>query len=86
MEEASGFTVFSEISLGIWLVRRRRGLGLRVQPPISLVLATCSSAYVAGLTATRYVGPPDSAQARDGFDRWVRRYACVSTRSWRRPS
>ncbi len=55
----------------IHLVLRRRGLGLRVQPPISLVLATWSSAYVAGLTATRYVGPSDSTEARDGFDRWV---------------
>ena len=55
----------------IHLVLRRRGLGLRVQPPISLVLATWSSAYVAGLTATRYVGPPDSAEALDAVARWV---------------
>ena len=55
----------------IHLVLRRRGLGLHVQPPISLVLATWSSAYVAGLTATRYVGPPGSAEARDGLAGWI---------------
>ena len=65
----------------IQLVLRRRGLGLRVQPPISLVLATWSSAYVAGLTATRYVGPPDSADASDGFDRWVALAAAACLRA-----
>ena len=65
----------------IQLVLRRRGLGLRVQPPISLVLATWPSAYVAGLTATRYVGPPDSAEARDGFDRWVALAAAACLRA-----
>ena len=65
----------------IHLVLRRRGLGLRVQPPISLVLATWSSAYMAGLTATRYVGQPDSADARDGFERWVELAAAASLRA-----
>ena len=55
----------------IHLILRRRGLGLRVQPPISLVLATWSSAYVSGLTATRYVGLSNGPEARDGLDGWV---------------
>lgn len=50
------------VGLGlIHLVLRRRGLGLRVQPAIALVLAIWSRAYVAGLTAMGCVGPPDSA-------------------------
>ena len=65
----------------IHLVLRRRGLGLRVQPPISLVLATWSSAYVAALTATRYVGSPDSAEARDGVERWVELAAAACLRA-----
>ena len=47
----------------IHLVLRRRGLGLQGQPPISLVLAIWSRAYVAGLTAMGCVGPRDSATA-----------------------
>ena len=53
----------------IHLVLRRRGLGLRVLPPISLILATWSQDYIAGLTGTRYVGAPDSAEAREGNQR-----------------
>ena len=36
---------------------------------------------MAGLTATRYVGPPDSAEARDGFDRWVALAAAACLRA-----
>ncbi|MDA8365686.1 MAG: Fic family protein, partial [Actinomycetota bacterium] len=45
------------------LVLRRRGLAVRVLPPISLVLATLSQDYIAGLTATRYAGAPSSSAA-----------------------
>ena len=55
----------------IHLVLRRRGLGLRVLPPISLILATWSQDYIAGLTGTRYVGAPDSAEAREGINGWI---------------
>ena len=65
----------------IHLVLRRRGLGLRVPPPISLVLATWPSAYVADLATTRYVGPPDSAGARDGFEHWVELAAAACLRA-----
>ena len=44
----------------IHLVLRRRGLATRVLPPVSLVLATWSDDYVAGLQATRYRGPASS--------------------------
>lgn len=40
----------------IHVVLRRRGLVERAAPPISLVLATESDQYVAGLTAYRYIG------------------------------
>ena len=40
----------------IHLILRRRGVVSRVLPPVSLVLATWSSDYIAALTATRYRG------------------------------
>jgi Fic family protein len=65
----------------IQLVLRRRGLATRVLPPISLVLATWARDYVAGLTATRYPGPADSADALDGTNRWVATFAAASRRA-----
>ena len=56
----------------IHLVLRRRGLAPRVLPPISLILATWSEDYVAGLTATRYVGKPTSDAAIDRHERMDR--------------
>ena len=65
----------------IHLVLRRRGLGLRVLPPVSLVLATWSRDYVAGLTGTRHTGPPDSAEAHDGANRWIALFASACRRA-----
>ena len=65
----------------IHLVLRRRGLGLRVLPPVSLVLATWSRDYIAGLTGTRYVGPSDSAKAHAGTNRWIALFAAASRRA-----
>ena len=65
----------------IHLVLRRRGLGLRVLPPVSLVLATWSRDYVAGLTGTRRVGPPDSAEARAGTNGWIALFASACRRA-----
>ncbi len=65
----------------VHLVLRRRGLAARVLPPVSLVLATLARDYVGGLTATRYVGPPDSEQARAGINRWIATFAAACTRS-----
>jgi Fic family protein len=65
----------------IHLVLRRRGLAPRVLPPVSLVLATLARDYVNGLTATRYVGAPDSAEANAGVNRWIATFAGACTRS-----
>ena len=63
------------------LVLRRRGLGLRVLPPVSLVLATWSRDYVGRLTETRYVGTPDSAEAHAGINRWIALFASACRRA-----
>ena len=65
----------------IHLVLRRRGLGLRVLPPVSLVLATWSRDYIAGLAGTRHVGPPDSAEAHAGTNRWIALFAAACRRA-----
>ena len=65
----------------IHLVLRRRGLAVRVLPPISLVLATWSQDYVAGLTATRYVGRPTSNVAIAGTNKWIALFATACRRA-----
>ena len=65
----------------IHLILRRRGLGLRVLPPVSLVLATWSQDYIGGLTGTRHVGPPDSAEAHAGTNRWIALFASACRRA-----
>jgi Fic family protein len=65
----------------VHLVLRTRGLAARVLPPISLVLATWSKDYVAGLTATRYLGPPLSGAATDGANRWIALFATACNRA-----
>jgi Fic family protein len=65
----------------IHLVLRRRGLALRVLPPVSLVLATLARDYVNGLTASRYVGPPSSSDASAGVNTWVATFAGACVRS-----
>ncbi len=65
----------------IHLVLRRRGLAIRVLPPVSLVLATLARDYVDGLTATRYVGSPESQDARAGANQWIASFAAACTRS-----
>lgn len=65
----------------IHLVLRRRGLALRVLPPVSLVLATWARDYVDGLTATRYRGPATSKDAHAGTNLWVGRFAGACLRA-----
>jgi Fic family protein len=65
----------------IHLVLRRRGLAVRALPPISLVLATWSEDYIAGLTATRYVGTPTSKDAVEGLNRWIGLFASACRRA-----
>ncbi|MDO9107975.1 MAG: Fic family protein [Coriobacteriia bacterium] len=65
----------------VHMIMRRRGLAPRVQPPISLVLATISSDYIEGLGAYRYEGESDSTQAVDGVNRWIALFAGACTRA-----
>lgn len=65
----------------VHLILRRRGLSRRVQPPVSLVLATRAESYIAGLTAFRYDGLPDSPLATEGLNEWVGIFAAACVRS-----
>lgn len=65
----------------IHLVLRRRRLTTRVLPPISLILATWANDYVAGLTATRYLGDPQDTHAVDGLNRWIGLFAAACGRA-----
>ena len=65
----------------IHLVLRRRGLGLRALPPISLILATWSQDYIEGLNGTRYVGAPGSGEAYTGINRWIALFAEACARA-----
>jgi Fic family protein len=65
----------------IHVILRRRGLAPRFVPPISLVLATWASDYIAGLTTFRHVGAPDSAARSTGASTWLRTFATVAHRS-----
>ena len=65
----------------IHLVLRRRGLATRTLLPVSLVLATWASDYIAGLDATRYRGTASSKAAHDGLNLWVARFAAAARRA-----
>ena len=63
------------------LVLRRRGLANRILPPVSLVLATWAKDYLAGLTATRYLGPATGNAAHEGLNLWIGRFASACIRA-----
>lgn len=65
----------------IHVILRRRGLAARLLPPVSLVLATWSTSYVEGLTATRYRGPADSAAAHESLNEWIALFAAACRRA-----
>ena len=65
----------------VHMVLRRRGLGLRILPPVSLILATWSQDYIKGLTGTRYVGLSDSSDAHSGINRWIALFASACGRA-----
>ena len=65
----------------IHMILRRRGLGLRILPPVSLILATWAQDYIDGLTQTRYAGAADSAAAGSGFNRWIGLFASACERA-----
>ena len=65
----------------IHLILRRRGLAPRVLPPVSLVLATWSTDYVAALEGTRYAGQSDSPEAQAGLNNWTGLFATACRRA-----
>jgi Fic family protein len=65
----------------IHVILRRRGLAPTVVPPISLVLATWSEAYVGGLSATRYREAPTSQAAIGGLNDWLDLFAAATSRA-----
>lgn len=65
----------------VHVLLKRRGLAPAVVPPVSLVLATWSDDYVAGLTATRSRSEPDSVEAVDGLNSWIALFAAAMTRA-----
>lgn len=65
----------------IHVVLRRRGLATAFVPPISLVLATRVSSYLAGLTAYRYDAEPDSEEAADGIREWLEVFVAATARA-----
>jgi Fic family protein len=65
----------------IHLIFKRRGLAPRVQPPVSLILATWAQSYIDGLMAFRYHGAPTTQQAYAGAALWVGRFAGACVRA-----
>ncbi|HWK28947.1 MAG TPA: Fic family protein [Solirubrobacter sp.] len=65
----------------IHVILRRRGIAPRLVPPISLVLATWSADYVAGLTMTRYRGEFGEQAAVDGVNAWISLFAGACQRA-----
>lgn len=65
----------------IHVILRRRGAAPRLLPPVSLVLATWSASYVEGLTATRYRGRPNSAEAHSGINQWIALFSAACRRA-----
>jgi Fic family protein len=65
----------------VQLILRRRGLTVKVTPPISLVLATWSRDYIRGLTATRHHTPAGSPSAQGARDGWIGLFAAATSRA-----
>jgi len=65
----------------IHVILKRRGLVRTALPPVSLVLATWSADYVAGLTATRYRCEPGDGEAIDAINHWIALFAAAVTRA-----
>jgi Fic family protein len=64
----------------VHVILRRRRLAPRLVPPISLVLATWSDDYIAGLTRTRYRADRDD-DAIAGINAWISLFAGACRRS-----
>lgn len=63
------------------LILRRRGLAPRILPPVSLVLVTRATDYIAALEGTRYRGRSTSPAAHEGLNRWVGLFAAAARRA-----
>jgi Fic family protein len=63
----------------IHLVFRRRGLALRILPPVSLVLATWSKSNIEALDGRRNRGPATGNAVRAGANQWIGLFtgACI---------
>ncbi len=55
----------------------------RFVPPISLILATWSAAYVGALTAFRHDGAPDAPERSRACHGWLRTFASATLRACR---
>jgi len=65
----------------IHVILRRRGLSSTFVPPISLVLATWSDDYIAGLTAFRHLHPADSPERSLAAHTWLGTFAGATLRA-----
>lgn len=65
----------------IHVVLTRRGLAPRFVPPISLVLATWSDSYIAGLMTFRHLHATDSPERSEATAEWLRIFASATARS-----
>lgn len=65
----------------IHVILRRRGIAPSFVPPISLVLATWSTDYIAGLTAYRHEDKPDSAERSLAAQTVLRTFAAAALRA-----
>lgn len=65
----------------IHVVLRRRGLAPQFVPPVSLILATWVSDYIAGLTAFRHLGAPASVERSHSTRTWLRTFATATRRA-----
>lgn len=67
----------------IHVILRRRGVAPTFVPPISLVLATWSDDYIAGLTAFRHLHSADSPERSTAAHTWLRTFAAATLRACR---
>lgn len=58
----------------IHFVLRRRGLAPHVVPPVSLILATNTDAYIDGLVAYRHLGSADAPEGSQAAARWIAQF------------
>jgi Fic family protein len=65
----------------VHMVLKRRSLITRTVAPVSLILATRAQDYVAALQATRFEGPPTSAEAIRSTNEWVDLFAAACSQA-----